>query len=374
MSPPQVTIIGAGLSGLTLGHCLKHKGISATIYDRATSNRLSNSGITLNSSTYQPLLSILRLDEPAFREKLAVDSQNGGSGRLSVQVSSHNSFRCHRGRLEALLGHSQNINWDKRLKDIDISAPSQRITAQFEDGISLDSECIIGCDGPHSTTRQSLVDEIKLKVLPYVVFNGRRRLSNAEYMNNLHAYLLDSVLLKTRVGDILLEISLSDDIGSHVDVSYTYSRPARDGNDCLHKPTRAIAGATEIPEEFFGELDALSSLEPPFAYIFDADNVRDDRVLHWLMRSVMPNSNEVEQLAERGVVFIGDAAHATPILGGEGANMAIQDGIDLAEHIAAHGIQDLKRFVSERCERWKVAVEESEARIFEMHATQESKM
>lgn len=314
------------------------------------------------------------MDDPAFREKLAVDSQNGGSGRLSAHVSPQNSFRCHRGRLEALLGQSQNISWDKSLKDINITAQSKRVTAQFEDGISIDSECIIGCDGPHSRTRQSLADEMKLKVLPYAVFNGRRRLSSAEYINNLQAYLQDSVLLKTRVGDILLEISLSDDTGSQVDVSYTYSRPARDDNDTLHKPDRAIAGATEIPEEFFRELDALGDLQTPFAYIFDADNVRDDRVLHWLMRSIMPNLKEVEQFAERGVVLIGDAAHATPILGGEGANMAIQDGIALAEHIAAHGIHDLKRFVSERCERWKIAVEESEARIFEMHATPESKI
>ena len=117
------------------------------------------------------------------------------------------------------------------------------------------------------------------------------------------------------VGDILLEISLSNDRGPQVDISYPYSRPAPNGNDILHKPTRAIAGATESPEEFFGEMGALRGLEPQCAYIFDADNIRDDRILHWLMRNVMPDQDEAEQLAERRVVLIWDAAHAIAMIG-----------------------------------------------------------
>lgn len=42
--------------------------------------------------------------------------------------------------------------------------------------------------------------------------------------------------------------------------------------------------------------------------------------------------SEVQRLAKHGAVLIGDAVHATPIPGGEGANMAIRDGIDLAQH------------------------------------------
>lgn len=317
------------------------------------------------------------MDESTFRERLAVDSQNGGLGNLSsTSISSQSShqdfFRCHRGRLEALLGKDQIIHRDKLLKDIKISAQSPSLSARFEDGSSLESPYIIGCDGPHSMTRQSFSNEMKLKVLPYVVFNGRRRLSSAEYTDKMHTYLQDSVLIQLQVDDVLLEISLNDYTASHVELSYTYSRPAREENDPLHKPNRAILGATDISDEFYDELDTLKNLQPPFAYMFDAEAVRDDRVLHWLMRSLMPNLAEAEQLAEQGVVLIGDAMHATPILGGEGANLAIKDGVELAEHIAAHGVNDLKRFLSARYKIWTTAVEESEQRIREMHTVDKS--
>lgn len=77
----------------------------------------------------------------------------------------------------------------------------------------------------------------------------------------------------------------------------------------------------------------------------------------------MPDQNGAEQLAERGMVLIGDAAHAIPIVGGERVNITVQVGIDLAEHIAAQGIDDLNWVVSERCEMWRVVVEERDARI-----------
>lgn len=69
-----ITIVGAGLSGLTLGLCLKHKGIAAVLYDRAASSPRYKYGIVLHSTTYKPLLSILRMDEKTFREKVAVNA------------------------------------------------------------------------------------------------------------------------------------------------------------------------------------------------------------------------------------------------------------------------------------------------------------
>jgi 2-polyprenyl-6-methoxyphenol hydroxylase-like FAD-dependent oxidoreductase len=313
------------------------------------------------------------MDELAFRERLAVNHQAAGSdnpsGIQNCNPSSQEvSLRCHRGRLETLLGEGQSIIRGKRLRHVRISAQPPKIITEFKDGTSLESECVVGCDGPHSITRRSLANEMKLKVLPYVVFNGKRRISVPEYVNNMHPYMQDSVLRQMQIGDTLLEISINDYTASQTDMSYTYSRPARGDSDPLYKSNRAISGQTDIPGEFHDELKALRVLRPPFAYVFDAEKVREDRVLHWLMRSLTPSTNQLGQLAEQRVILIGDAVHPTPILGGEGANVAIRDGIDLAENIAAHGVNDLKSFVSQRCEMWKTAVEESEKRIQEMHA------
>lgn len=366
---PPIAIIGAGLSGLTLGLCLKHRGIAAVVYDRATSSPRYNYGITLHSSTYRPLLNILNLDEATFQEKLAVNAQQGGRGSLSGTNSSAptGTFRCHRGRLEALLGKDLSISWDKSLKGLQLASESKELTAFFDDGYSLKTRCLIGCDGPHSMTRQSLSSTMKLQALPYVVFRGKRLISETEYMKTMHEYMQTSVLTQAHKGDILLEISVNDMSGSHVDLSYTYSRPAKENSDPLHKPDRLIFGAADIPEEFYEELAALQDLEPPFKEIFDAEEVRRDRVLHWLMRTLMPDRSEAQRLTKHGVVLIGDAVHATPILGGEGANLAIRDGIDLAQHIVTHGIDAFEAFSNSKFTAWKHFVDNSKRMIEIMH-------
>lgn len=79
---PPIAIVGAGRSGLTLGLCLKHGGIAAVEYERATSSPRDNYGIVVHSSTCRPLLSILHMDETMFRDKLAVNTQQVGSGSV----------------------------------------------------------------------------------------------------------------------------------------------------------------------------------------------------------------------------------------------------------------------------------------------------
>ena len=216
-------------------------------------------------------------------------------------------------------------------------------------------------------TRQILATTMELKVLPYVVFNGKRRYSCTEYREKLAPYFQDSVLIQMRKGDVRLEISLDEHTASKVTISYTYSRPARDGEDSLHNPDRAISGAADVPREFFEELKELEGINQPFADIFDSEKVRNDRLLHWLMRSLMPHPTEARRLAGQGVILLGDAVHAMPILGGEGANAAITDGIKLAEYIAGRKSEDLESFLCSRFETWKTAVTSSERKLEEMH-------
>lgn len=94
--------------------------------------------------------------------------------------------------------------------------------------------------------------------------------------------------------------------------------------------------------------------------------------MHWLMRTLMPDPSEAQRLARYNVVLIGDAVHATPILGGEGANMAIRDGIDLAQHIATHGVDAFETFSESKFSAWKESVDSSQSMIKNMHISKDS--
>ncbi|KAL8717184.1 MAG: hypothetical protein Q9225_005546, partial [Loekoesia sp. 1 TL-2023] len=63
MSPNPITIVGAGLAGLTLGRCLRQYGIATVVLERVSSSPTYNYGITLYPWAFRPLLNILQIDE-----------------------------------------------------------------------------------------------------------------------------------------------------------------------------------------------------------------------------------------------------------------------------------------------------------------------
>jgi 2-polyprenyl-6-methoxyphenol hydroxylase-like FAD-dependent oxidoreductase len=70
------------------------------------------------------------------------------------------------------------------------------------------------------------------------------------------------------------------------------------------------------------------------------------------MRTGLVNLQDLQALAQKGIFFIGDAIHAEPILGGEGANAAIVDGFELADCIASSGVAGISTWYEKQFSRW----------------------
>ena len=371
MSMLPITIAGAGLAGLTLGRCLTQKGIPSILLERVSSSPRYNYGITLHPWAYQPLLNVLQIDEASFRERLSVDASGGGTGSISGNAlltgvdNTPGTFRCHRGRLEQILREDQDIRWEHTIEDIETTP--QKVIVRIHNEQVIESNVLIGTDGVHSQVRNSLAPEIQIKVLPFVVFNGRRRMSLDSFQNIVAPQMQGLSIIQCRQEDMVFQIAVNEYSATDVSLDYTYSRPARQ-NDPLHKPDRPISGATDIPEDFYAELQRLKDLGQAYKELFDVTKVRQDRILHFLMRSTLGTEQEIKDLTDQGVLLVGDAVHAMPLLGGEGGNNAMKDGVDLAEHIAAYGPEGIKTFSSARYDSWRKGVEESEERLAEMHS------
>jgi 2-polyprenyl-6-methoxyphenol hydroxylase-like FAD-dependent oxidoreductase len=369
---PRIAIVGAGLSGLTLSLSLKQQGISAVLYDKAKSAPRYNYGITLYASTYRPLLKLLAIDEHSFRKQVAVDSRRHGIGKTT---GPSDSIRCNRGRLEALLHEKLSVTWEKSLQSV--HGGSNEKTLTFEDGSTATTDLLVGCDGPHSATRQSLLPKAELHILPYAVYNGKRRIVDPETIERLLQYFKESTSIQTLHGNVRLDISINDVKDSQLDLSYTFSRPAKQGGaaDALHRPNRSKEAATETPKELFDELGSLQqNIGPPFNELLDRSQVRDDRLLHWLMRTMELEKRDIESLASQGIVLIGDAGHATPILGGDGAQTAILDAIALGEAISSEGMEGAAKFAQRQAQSgaWADTVENSKKQIAAMHGVEKT--
>lgn len=367
MPPPQITIIGAGLSGLVLGRCLLYRGFPCVIFEKDTARSglaRYGYGITLQSSAYSPLLKYFGLDDKAFQRRLAVDAAVGGSGKLNGNTPESKEFRANRQKLEQVLREGLDIRWEHQLTDIKSEGSSH--TLQFRNGQQTQTSLIIDAEGPHSHIRRSISPTTDFEILPYAVYNGKRRISRKDFEDHYVSHMNDANVISHQEGQTLLQISVNDRRDDEVSISYTYSRPERQ-NDPVFKPDRPNSGAKDIPEELFVEISELSNLRGPFKDVFDAEKMPQDRMLNWLMRSVSVSPEDLMAAANQDIVLIGDAVHATPILGGNGANAAIRDGIELAEFIAEHGTKALAKFYEGRHEMWRKEVVESESRLAGMH-------
>ncbi|KAK2605993.1 hypothetical protein QQS21_003619 [Conoideocrella luteorostrata] len=372
MSQTPVRIIGAGIGGLTLARCLLRHGIPSIVYERMPSTPRHAYGITLHKSSYLPLLQILGLDEWTFKRRIAVDGSVGGCGKIDPNVTAtqspyldSTSFRAHREKFERLLQEGLDIQWGHALDQVKESPLG--MTVCLQNGQQLQSACIVGVDGPHSNTRKSFLPNTPLDVLPFVAFNGRRQIKRVDFDKLYSPAMGESSIIETRVGDVVLHISVNDYVGQNVSISWIYSRPARGSSDPLYKPNRPVSGATDIPEEFYEEIKAISGLEAPFSDIFDADKLQMERFLHWLMRTVLVGQRELDAFAKKGVFFMGDSVHAQPILGGNGANGAILDGIGLAKCIAASGADGISSWYAAMYPEWEKGLHKSVQAIEEMH-------
>ncbi|KFA46911.1 hypothetical protein S40293_03642 [Stachybotrys chartarum IBT 40293] len=371
MSQQPISIIGAGIGGLTLARCLRHHGVPAVVYERMPSIARHSYGITLHASSYKPLLDVLNMDEHAFKRSIAVDGLLGGTGAIdptamvSPTMMDSTSFRAHRQKLEKLLSQGLDIQWGHSLERA--AETSSGVDLHFQNGRKLEGSRFVGTDGPHSIARKSLSPDTPLSVLPYVAFNGRRRIDRALFESTYGPAMGGSNVMQLRQSDVALNISVNDQQADVVDLGWIYSRPARGPHDLLHNPSRPLLGATEVPKELFAEIEALSNLQQPFKGIFDAEKMKGKRILHWLMRTVLVEPQELHRLAKKGAFFMGDSVHAEPILGGQGANNAITDGIELAKCISTSGVDGIMSWYESRYPAWESGVRSSEEAIAEMH-------
>jgi 2-polyprenyl-6-methoxyphenol hydroxylase-like FAD-dependent oxidoreductase len=374
MPPSPVSIIGAGFSGLVLGQCLRRRNIPAIIYERSNSDLRNNYGITLYNSTYRPLLECLGINEEEFKRQVAIQHPENHQ-----PVSNGRRLRVNRAALTRILRKDLDIQWEHKLSDISTGTPSRSAVFTVGDqNETRDYSLLIGADGAHSATR-SLLDLPKsvfdLKVLPYIVFNGKRRIA----YSNLPPGLLDSFTNPDGIthtqGDALLTIKADfwDPEKQIVAVSYTLSRVAGEKDQPLLD--RNIRDSEKLATHFIEEVAALGETPEPFRQVFNPDTMSEDRLLHWLMRSSLLETKGAKELvASKGVLLLGDAAHTQQPLSGNGANLAIVDAIELAKHInSSGGIDDVAAYMDARVQAWVEGTRDAEQSLQNSHPSSNGK-
>lgn len=320
-----ITIVGAGLGGLTLARVLHVHGIAATVYeaDASADARTQGGMLDIHDESGQLALKAAGLFDE-FRRiiheggeatrvldphgKVLLDQPDDGSGRRP---------EVQRGDLRRILLDSLPagaIQWGRKVTTVRPLGDGQH-ELTFADESIVTTSLVVGADGVWSRIR-SLLSDVK-----------------PEYVGTsfIETYLLDAdarhpASAKVVGGGALYALAPGKGIVAH-----------RETNGVLHtyvaltKPHSFLAGIdfadpkaarARVAAEFDGWAPELTAL------ITDGETDPVPRMIH-----ALPPGHRWERVP--GATLLGDAAHLNPP-DGKGANLAMYDGAELGKAMAAH--------------------------------------
>jgi 2-polyprenyl-6-methoxyphenol hydroxylase-like FAD-dependent oxidoreductase len=324
MTPP-VTIIGAGLGGLVLARVLHIHGVLATIYEAEPSAQSRAQGGMLDihegdgqlalkaAGLFDGFLGLVHEGGQASRvldkdgTVLLDQPDDGQGGRPEVA----------RGELRHLLIDSLpagTIQWGKKLAGV-ASLGDGRHALTFADGAVVTSVLLVGADGAWSKVRPLLSD------------------ARPDYVGTtfIEAYLRDAdarhaATARAVGGGALFALAPGQGIFAHREAgSVLHAYVALNRSEAWIAGVDfadPVAAKVRIAAEFDGWTPALTAL------ITDSEGPLVPRPLH-----ALPSDHRWDRTP--GVTLLGDAAHLAPPAG-EGANLAMLDGAELGQAIAAH--------------------------------------
>ncbi|MGW0710172.1 FAD-dependent oxidoreductase [Streptomyces sp. NPDC002643] len=320
-----VTIIGAGLGGLTLARVLHVHGIPVTVHEAESSPGERAQGGMLDIHDYNGQLALeaaglmdgFRAIVLQGREAMRVldrdgtvlldEADDGAGGRPEVM----------RGELRQLLIDSLpagTVRWGNKAEGARALGEGRHEVA-FGDGTTVVTSLLVGADGAWSRVRPLLSD------------------ATPEYVGTsaVETHLLDAdtrhpAAAKTVGGGMVMAPSPGREIFAHRESGgtlHTYAALSEplEWFDAIDFGDAATAIA-RIAAEFQGWAPELTAL------ITESDTAPVLRPYY-----ALPAGHRWERVP--GVTLVGDAAHLTAP-NGEGANLAMLDGAELGKALAAH--------------------------------------
>ncbi len=341
----QISIIGAGLGGLTSALCLARTGHDITVYEQSDALTEVGAGIQLTPNA-MAVLTDLGLERDVIERSLPNSSvvlRDYKSSRNIVTVGFDprlGAFRfIHRADLLEILVRACEVAGvqlclGKRLKRYE--AKSNTLT--FEDGTMVTSTLVVGADGVKSVLRKELF--------------GR----HAPFFTGQTAW---RAIVPNTVGHPECAI-LRMAPKRHV-VSY----PLRGGADVNLVLIQEKFGWTDEGWSVPSTRDAVQEAFGDFSADMPELIAGIDKVFHWgLFRHQVANP-----MIKGAAVLLGDAAHPTLPFMAQGANMAIEDGMILARCIGAYSNVDqaLHAYQAARFERVSKIVAAANGNAWKYH-------
>ncbi len=323
MSGNEVTIIGAGIGGLTAALALQHCGIPVRVFEQARELGEIGAGLHLSPNGMKVLHALGLTDalEGIRFQPEALAMRHYASGIAFFENPFDAAFRerfgapfygFHRADLHRLL-HDAVVD-----NDPDCIAVNQRLVAleENDDGVDLEfagggqdtAAILVGADGVHSTVRTLLHSELKASYTGHVAYRGMVRSDAvaaglvAPMMNVWAGPGAHVVAYYVRRGELLNYVALTEEDAWETE---NWTTPA---------DKRALAGR-------------FRDWNPTVRTLID--HTQENQCYKWalLVRDPLPAWSSAR------TTLLGDAAHPMVPYLAQGSVMAIEDAWVLAHSL-----------------------------------------
>ncbi|WP_180041613.1 FAD-dependent urate hydroxylase HpxO [Acinetobacter sp. YH12218] len=353
----DITIIGAGMAGLTTGIALKKFGHQVTIYEQAEQILPVGAAISLWSNgvkclNYLGLTEQVeklggKMDHLAYIDGLTGDVMTQFSLFPLIEEVGQRPYPVSRADLQNMLMDEfgrENIHLGKKM--VSFSEQDDQVITRFADGSEVQADLLVGADGTHSLTRAYVLGEqVERRYAGYVNWNG--------------------------LVDISEEFAAADQWTTFVGEGKRVSlMPVADNRFYFFFDVPLAAGLENDRTQYKALFKEYFKgwCEPVQKLIDAVDAKKTNRV----------EIHDIEPFADfyKGrVVIVGDAAHSTTPDIGQGGCQAMEDAIYLARSLQINtlGLQDsLRRYQNKRNERANELVLRARKRCDVTHMKDES--
>jgi 2-polyprenyl-6-methoxyphenol hydroxylase-like FAD-dependent oxidoreductase len=323
-----VTIIGAGLGGLTLARVLHVHGIPATVYEADASPTARTQGGMLDIHDYngQPALEAAGLMDEfrgivlPGRESIRVLDRDGAVLFDKQDEGSGASPEVQRGALRQMLLDSLpagTVRWGHQVSGVRAVGGGRHEVA-FADGATAATDLLVGADGAWSRVRPLLSGATpaysgRSAVETFLVDGVHRHPATAKAVGGGSLFVFDPqesgkwfLAHRESDGNLRAYLVLSKPLDWFAGIDFA----------------DPVAASARIAREVDGWAPELTALV----------TASDTEPVH-RPQFALPVGHRWDRVA--GVTLLGDAAHVQPP-DGEGANLAMQDGAELGTAIAEH--------------------------------------
>jgi FAD-dependent urate hydroxylase len=312
-------IVGGGVAGPVAAMALQRAGMESVVYEAyAGGAEEAGSFLTFASNGLDALRTIdahrLVLERGFPTPRMEIQSGTGkhlgvvpNGGTLPDGTVSHTLKRSdlYRTLRDEAIRRGARVEHGKRLTDAE-TRPDGGVVARFEDGTEAEGDLLIGADGIHSRTRHIIDPSApEARYIPVLNIGG----------------YADGVRVQAEPETFHMVFGKRAFFGYAVHPSgevWWFANPPRP-----EEPTRAELAATSSERWLEMLVDLFTEDDSPAVEIIRAT---PGKLAGWATYDLP----KVPTWQRGSMIVIGDAAHATSPSSGQGASMAIEDGVVLA--------------------------------------------